>query len=862
MVNFKWTKTLKLLSIIVLVCFVPSEMCFGSISTLAVRAAGDRYRSGIARRKELFEFTKGTGWDWKQGDGLCLVVGLPFAGDINQNVAEIKEALRKIESGSRHLYLHETKNLHLTVAELVENTAQVNSSPELDAERAEKLSQAVEISSGAGEIRIKFYYRDITLNETGDIIALGYVENPNLFALRDKLRDEGVSSKYKNIVHITIGRIFDEDIKPETLEQYKALIRGFKEKKDESGKDALLAEVNVEDVKIWDQRGQTSELRYGRSHPTIQLLPDDVGLGLFQEENLAEHWNKIEELFRKAASLLTDSYPENGAQREGQLITVDNPPRVIVIGDLHTDLASLEMILAPAGEIMDLLKKGEVEVFFTGDFISPLNNRDYQAVYGRKPDREYKEEAGERAIRILILLAELKRAYPANVHILAGNAEFTYKRESKTATQPFRDFIAGICPGKEIPGEIRDFIENMAVFGMVEIGEKKYLLSHAANCRKAEAEEIISLREELIDFPWGEDAYGPTAYSAVKDKGFIDRMCEALGVDCLISGHIHIFGAAAKAGELEELELREVVSDVALARSGKNLIVINSFADKPAILEMSPDSIEIRNIASDNSMGNQVSRRKFLETLGGAVGIPYLLGQSRSSAAENEIKLTLEKRGIREGFEGGWQAEGNSDDTQAITPGGLQTKTDPERLVVRCDLKGFNHPTNSKGAVFVDLKKNSVFDIMRNNLAAADLSNGSFSIRYRIASIKGEDNLRLAGSRHRPNGIQLFLKSVRRNEDGAEEWFSAYYWTNMTADYESHTVTIDFRKYKEVDPFWHVEEGFDINNVVLVGVQAAANWENHDSYPGTFVIEEAKLIGADPALILEEPEKPPVDTAP
>lgn len=233
--------------------------------------------------RRFFEFKDGR-WDWRQGNGLTALVGLPLEGSINRDLMAVIERLRAIGPEGRGLFLQTQDSLHITVAELVPNTTDVTYISDIDSDRQNRLDKTEAVARGFGATKAKFYYKDLTVNERGDIVALGYVEDSNLFRLREKLERAGASSKRTTIVHITIGRIFDENLTPAQFSRYKKLIEELREKKDGGGGPALLGEVIINELKMWDQRGTTPELRYGGSHQPILLHkpvaePADAALG-------------------------------------------------------------------------------------------------------------------------------------------------------------------------------------------------------------------------------------------------------------------------------------------------------------------------------------------------------------------------------------------------------------------------------------------------------------------------------------------------------------------------------------------------------------------------------------------------------
>jgi len=225
-------------------------------------------------RDRNFEFREGA-WEWKQGDGLSLLMGVPFFGAINRNVNEIAEQLKGLEPDPEKLYLLNDR-LHSVLAELTDITGAPQATEDIDEERERKLAQARGIASTYGPMTIRFYYKDLIINDKGDIFVPGYVGDENLFALRDELDEEGVSFKYRGIVLMTLGRVFDENITDGKFNEYKDLINQLRKKTDENGKPALLGEVTAQNLRVWDQRGVTCKEQDGGLHADISLSMPQV----------------------------------------------------------------------------------------------------------------------------------------------------------------------------------------------------------------------------------------------------------------------------------------------------------------------------------------------------------------------------------------------------------------------------------------------------------------------------------------------------------------------------------------------------------------------------------------------------------
>jgi len=267
------------------------EEKLGSKLSVEFKILTENMLSYLEKRK-LFEF-KNKRWDWKKGDGIMLLMGAPFEEDARQGLEEILKELRGKEKDFLKLYLHEPEHLHITVAELIPNTKNVSQDGGMAAKRKEKVQKARSIvAKYMLPLGVRFYYKDLTLNRNGDIIALGYANDNSLSALRDALEKEGVSSKRTNIVHMTIGRIMDENITPEQFDKYKELIKGLRKKVNDSGAPALLCSINADELRFWDQAGETDELRYGGTFEPV-ALSCPVNLQMLTKEFAAKHSDKL-----------------------------------------------------------------------------------------------------------------------------------------------------------------------------------------------------------------------------------------------------------------------------------------------------------------------------------------------------------------------------------------------------------------------------------------------------------------------------------------------------------------------------------------------------------------------------------------
>ena len=226
----------------------------------------------MRQRREVIEFKDGRLQE-RQGDGLYVNVGAPFTGELQDNLDGVIEGLRAIETDPSKLY---SGIMHSTVAEIYPDTASRHASGVTDEERNSKLEDAGKALADAGDVGLVFYYKDITIDDKGNVLALGYVENDNLFEAREAMYAVGATGRVKDVVHITIARIFDEDITPGKLEEYRNYIRGLREKQDAGGNPLVLGRVSGLDFTVYDQRGETLQDKYVKHHPVFEGNPDYI----------------------------------------------------------------------------------------------------------------------------------------------------------------------------------------------------------------------------------------------------------------------------------------------------------------------------------------------------------------------------------------------------------------------------------------------------------------------------------------------------------------------------------------------------------------------------------------------------------
>ena len=128
--------------------------------------------------------------------------------------------------------------------------------------------------------------------------------------------------------------------------------------------------------------------------------------------------------------------------RQGLYVDLGNRP-VMVVGDLHGDIISLEACLT---KFQDFLSKNpEATLVFLGDYV----------------------DRGPNSVQILKTLAELKITFPDRVYLIRGNHEDTSSHVYNyygLSDELLRTFPEEIPQTQTIPGELNSFFNALPVY--------------------------------------------------------------------------------------------------------------------------------------------------------------------------------------------------------------------------------------------------------------------------------------------------------------------------------------------------------------------------------------------------------------
>ena len=327
-----------------------------------------------------------------------------------------------------------------------------------------------------------------------------------------------------------------------------------------------------------------------------------------ENTSVAEMLIRVEEIINYRNSPETER-PLNENNGSGQLIKF-KAEKLLVVGDLHTDLQAFDKIMDTVLE--KELEEGKTKIILTGDLLTGINREDYFALHPKDNEQDfekYKEEESERAYKLLIKVTDLMDRYPRKVFMLSGNSELAFLYgvggERTELAKSLMDEDGRIRPGKEKLFEaIKSLIDNMPLFAIVEIGARKYFISHGGMTLEEMTEEkLINFARDGIDAATFKDKLwhgepGHRGNDINRFMGycyhFIDKtpemikkmqqaargLCKTLGVDGQILGHVHLVVKremnmlGVRRGKIEEADI-----PYGVALDGK-MHFISSFSDK------------------------------------------------------------------------------------------------------------------------------------------------------------------------------------------------------------------------------------------------------------------------------------------
>lgn len=148
-------------------------------------------------------------------------------------------------------------------------------------------------------------------------------------------------------------------------------------------------------------------------------------------------------------------------------------------------------------------------------------------------------------------------------------------------------------------------------------------------------------------------------------------------------------------------------------------------------------------------------------------------------------------------------------------------------LHLDCNLNG-NIKANRKGEAYVDLRSTPPEGIC----APLNLEGKEIKCWFMIP------NTLAGGDPHRPNGIQLFVKSVYNEGATNEQWFSQYgTWYNIPGRTGSW-FEIKLEPSLKNPKWGYTEQGFDPSKIVVIGVKIAIGTGSSASFKGSIFIDD------------------------
>jgi hypothetical protein len=174
----------------------------------------------------------------------------------------------------------------------------------------------------------------------------------------------------------------------------------------------------------------------------------------------------------------------------------------------------------------------------------------------------------------------------------------------------------------------------------------------------------------------------------------------------------------------------------------------------------------------------------------------------------------------------GWLPQGGVEDTQAVTDvaqSTIRAWSGWASLVLEVNLIGGDHPTNSKGEAFVDMR----YNLPTGTTTPAPYDLTGTTITCWVYAPPGS-----AGDANSPNGFQVFVKDKSfKSEYGT--------WENIAPEREGTWFQISLTSGTQVPPGGYMDPEFDPTRIVLLGVKIGAGGKSTDQmrYTGPVYID-------------------------
>ncbi|MFH1553146.1 MAG: class II D-tagatose-bisphosphate aldolase, non-catalytic subunit [Candidatus Omnitrophota bacterium] len=238
-------------------------------------------------RKEQMELRDGI-WQWKEGDGLALV------GDISRDLRDVlgnlREELAEMIPAQR-LQLTPKDELHFTITIIKSNTPGPSEDESVQLERAAMIGKTEDIVLNAlaerkAGLLVNFNLDRIRLINNGEIILTGEAGNPLLDHVRTGMR-KTLGLLKKSIVHVTIGRVFDEGISEDEVKALTEIIKKYAKSREYTFEVGGISEDSAGlGLQIFDQAKKGRENKYQR----IEI--PDVVKNIMKEKSEATETDK------------------------------------------------------------------------------------------------------------------------------------------------------------------------------------------------------------------------------------------------------------------------------------------------------------------------------------------------------------------------------------------------------------------------------------------------------------------------------------------------------------------------------------------------------------------------------------------